>query len=108
MAGRAACFGESATGVLLFGGFIITPIPVCLIAARRWVWIAAVPVVTSQVTLLTLSYRHAYKPDGTDLRTYLRTRIYPHLLVWRLWWIPAIIAAGIFYAFKSRKIHQDD
>ena len=107
VAGRAAFFGESATGVLLFAGFIITPIPVCLIAARRWVWVSVIPVVTMQVTLLASPYLHAYEPEGTDLQTYLRTQIYPHLLWWLLWWIPAIVTAGIFYAFKSRSIHKD-
>ena len=107
MAGRVAFVGESATGILMFAGFILTPIPVCLIASRRWVWVSVIPVVTSQVTLLTLSYLYAYKSDGTDLQTYLHTRILPHLLAWLLWWIPAVTAAGIFYAFKPRKIHRD-
>src|ERR1043166_7674557 len=95
MAGRASFWGESATGVLLFAGFIIPPIPVCLIAVRRWVWVSVIPVVTMQLTLLTSSYLYAYKLDGTDLQTYLDTRINPYLLTWLLCWIPAIIAAGI-------------
>ncbi len=107
MAGRISLSGESLTGVFLFIGFIITPIPVCLIAARRWVLISVIPVVTSQVTLLTLSYQYAYKLHGTDLQTYLHTRIHTTWLWWLLWWIPAIVTAGIFYAIKSRKIHQD-
>jgi hypothetical protein len=107
VAGRVAFFGESATFVLLFSGFIVTPIPVCFIAARRWVWLSVIPVLASQVTLLTLSYRYAYKPDGTDLQGYLHTRIYPHWLGWLLWWIPAIVMAAIFYAIKPRTLHQD-
>lgn len=103
--GRLAFFGESLTGILLFAGFIITPIPVCFIAGRRWVWVSVIPVATMQVTLLTSSYLYAYKPDGTDLLSYLHGRIYPHLLGWLLWWIPAIIAAGIFYACKTQKVH---
>jgi len=106
LTGRISFFGESLTGVLLLIGFIVSPIPVCLIATRRWVWVSVIPVVTSQVTLLTLSYLHAYKPDGTDLQTYLDTRIYSTWLWWLLCWIPAIVTAGIFYAGKSRKIYQ--
>ena len=107
LVGRVSFFAESATGVLMFVGFIIAPIPVCLIAARRWVWISVIPVVTSQITVLTLSYLHGYKPHGTDLQKYLDTRIYPHCLWWVSWWIPAIVAAGIFYALKLREVRQD-
>jgi hypothetical protein len=101
MIGRLAFSGHDLTMVILFGGFIITPIPICLIATRRWVWVSVIPVAMIQVTLLASSYLYAYNPDGMDLQSYLRTRVYPHLLMWLLCWIPAIAAASSFYVFKT-------
>jgi len=107
LGGRAAFFGDGATGVLLLAGFTVTPIPVCVIAARRWVWVSVIPVVAMEVTLLASSYLCAYKPIGTDLQTYLHTLIYPHWFEWLLWWTPAIIVASACYAIKSRRICPD-
>jgi hypothetical protein len=100
-AGHIAFFGDDLTFVLLVAGFVVTPIPVCLIATRGWVWTSLIPVITSQVTLLTLSYLRAYKPNGTDLSTYISTRIYSHWFWWLLWWTPGVLIAAAFYAFKS-------
>jgi hypothetical protein len=103
LAGTFAFFDESATFVLLVFAFIISPAPVCLIASRRWVWLSVLPVVITQITLLTSSCLYALRPDGTGVQTYLQTRVYPQLLFWVLWWLPALIFASASYVAKSPK-----
>jgi hypothetical protein len=103
LAGTFAFFDESATFVLLVFAFIISPVPVCLIASRGWVWLSVLPVVITQITLLTSSYLYAFRPDGTGVQTYLQARVYPQLLFWVLWWIPALIFAAASYVSKSPK-----